>query len=462
MSPLVAELDRQLEDALARLEGRVAGLSRKRADLSSVVERRIVELDDVRERRAIESLDVLHARVVDRVRAGQLEALSPREARAGARMLAALGPESIEGLLSARPEVWPAFVDEIFRTWELLDALPSRNAFTRLAARAPASLQPLDHRSREKLLAPTGPRWVSERALKATLVDTHATMTRLGFRPRWTFTAQALAHAAGMVADRSGLDAVWRELETAPYLAGTLLPPVARTNGRWFFAKAALHQQGSTIARALFAAEVLRGLQARKLPFEDRFVAAILDSEFADPRIPPETRGWQLVRHFDRTAYARFVEGLIREDLTLFFQHAMNEPARRTFWLRYLGSIRRTICVLGSGMYKTLAARLKASDDDTRAALGRVRRFSAHHGVSAFCLYFDDIVVVEFSDSGNAAYVYRRAAFDAELEGPLMGNRLRAHDDLKQPHRTIHRIHHRRGWEGDTHDFLVRHGIRRT
>lgn len=461
MSNLLATLRRQLDEGVARLDSISGSVMRRRDDLAASLERRVEELEEVREHRAIASAEEIAARVQELVAARQFQQLTSREARVAARMLAALGPDQVWKLLHERPETWPTFVDEIFRNWDGLDALPTRSEFEHVAMQAPASIPTLSTSSRKSVLARTGPRWLAEQCARQTLGETAAHVASIGFKPRWAFTAHALAHAAAIIGHRRGYDHVWSELERTAPLANTLLPPLTRAKGTWFFAQGEGQPSGSVAARAIFAAQVLRAMLApRKPAFADRFGAALLDSDFGDPRIPPEGYGWRLIRHFDAQAHARFIEGLIREDLTLFFDHAMNEPERRVFWLRYLGSIRRTICVLGKGMYKELGRRLAGATEDVRAALGRVRQFSAHQGVSAFCLYFDDIVVVEFSDSGNAAYVYRRRDFDEQIEAALMKNELRAHGQLKHDMH-IHRIRHHRGWQGDAHDFLVRHGVSR-
>lgn len=110
-------------------------------------------------------------------------------------------------------------------------------------------------------------------------------------------------------------------------------------------------------------------------------------------------------------AYQAFLEELIREDLDFFFDRAMKESARKEFWLRYLKSIRRTVCVLDPPAYQNLQRGKAALPVELQAALARALKF--HGGVvSAFCLWFDGFVVVEFSHTGNAAYIYTRDDFE--------------------------------------------------
>ena len=108
----------------------------------------------------------------------------------------------------------------------------------------------------------------------------------------------------------------------------------------------------------------------------DAMTEHLLRSSFRDPRLPPESLGWRRLREYDAATYAAFLETLVREDLTLFFDHAMSDAARGQFWLRYLGAIRRTVCVMGSLVARDLKARLAGGSSGAKAALSRVRRFS--------------------------------------------------------------------------------------
>ncbi len=77
--------------------------------------------------------------------------------------------------------------------------------------------------------------------------------------------------------------------------------------------------------------------------------------------------------------------------------------------------------------------------------------------VSAFCLVFDNWVAVEFSDTGNASFLYKRADFEREI---LPASRTRpriAH--LKQKELAAVRLVHRGDWERAFKDALWRSGI---
>jgi hypothetical protein len=112
--------------------------------------------------------------------------------------------------------------------------------------------------------------------------------------------------------------------------------------------------------------------------------------------------------------YASLVS-LCEQDLSVFSQHAMNEPDRRTFWLRYLGSIERTGCVLDVDVRRRLHARL-AEHAELSSAIDRVFVFSRRSNVQALFMLFAEHAVVEFSDIGNAAYVYKKQYFIEKME----------------------------------------------
>ena len=56
--------------------------------------------------------------------------------------------------------------------------------------------------------------------------------------------------------------------------------------------------------------------------------------------------------------------------------------------------------------------------------IGSARRFNAQINLkygeaSAFCMYFDGLVVIEFSEVGNAAYVYTHSDFERYIAAGL-------------------------------------------
>ena len=462
MTDTILALQQRLAESVARLEAIDANLARSRLRVAAGLKSRVSTLDEQTERRVAQSLEQLRTSVIDKVAVGRYGDLTSREGRAAVHMLTTLTPQQVAAILTSRPETWKHFAEGIFRNWDASLTLPSLDAYVGFFGHSPRELTFLHGGVPAATLAsPGGPAAAARAYRRTTLVQTTEAFVSAGLRTRWAFTAHATAHASRLFMDESGLAAVWAELAAVPDLAATLLPAPAQARRSWFFANPPASSRGSTGARAMFVASALRALAEKGYLPSDAFATALLDSEFGDPRIAPESLGWTLVRQLAAQAYGAFLQQLVREDLALFFEHAMNEPARGRFWLDYIGAIRRTVCVLGASTYKELESRLVASTPAVKAALGRVRRFQAHKGVSAFCLYFDKHVIVEFSTIGNAAYVYSRDVFEAKIEPLVMANKLGAHDDLKRMSLVVTTIRHGKDWERATRDLLLRLSVRR-
>jgi hypothetical protein len=185
--------------------------------------------------------------------------------------------------------------------------------------------------------------------------------------------------------------------------------------------------------------------------------------------MPPESRGWSKVKTFDEPAYLKFLELLISDDLEIFFAHAMTDVRRKNFWLMYLKSIQRTVCILDRGAYARLTKHLAGADKKMAAALSRARQFTTKGGPSsaqAFCLYFKSIVIVEFSETGNAMYVYDRGVFEQSFQPDIYKNKNKnknkcnGHSSLKVQRLARERIiHTHANWEAETRGALSRMSI---
>jgi hypothetical protein len=148
--------------------------------------------------------------------------------------------------------------------------------------------------------------------------------------------------------------------------------------------------------------------------------AAVLSSEhFGDPRKPANRNNWALVPD---DARRRFMQWLAKEDLRFFFEAVMaNTPdphGRQAFWSRYLDSDRLVdSCVA-----------LSTADMDFLRSRGLLKRDQAYSravgaqdSVSAFLLRFrtstGDVIAIEFSQAGNAAYFHDGNEFDRRMGG---------------------------------------------
>jgi hypothetical protein len=140
----------------------------------------------------------------------------------------------------------------------------------------------------------------------------------------------------------------------------------------------------------------------------------------------------------------------------------MREDDRERFWLRYLGSIRRTFCVLDPNAYEVLERKLSGASEATRSALGRVvrTRSTPIDASSAFCLFFDDFVMVEFSVVGNAGYLYDRRAFEREFLPTIQDGCLTSPASLKNKQAAAFRLIHRRDWQVEMDMQLLSRNVR--
>lgn len=456
----LGEMKKRLDDALAQLDaGHVALLNHQRRALALIEEQhRRVEVEH--ERRELMSMEDVRERVMSLVRRGDYSALTPREARTAARMIGAFEPREHAALLRTRPEIAGTFVEEFFRRWDDMETLPNRSSFAELVVREKHSLPFMQIAPRGQLVTAEGLRLVASAAPRARLTDVASWLRAQGLAPRWSFTAHVLALVVIWSLFERGFDAIWLELSNQVDLAALVLPPLARDNGQWFFTSAPSTRSGSTPARAMVVSAIMHTFFEANRALPEPLVTGLLDSDFGDPRVPPESIGWQRVKAHAPDAYAKFLEDLIREDLTLFFDHAMHDDARRNFWLLYLKAIRRTVCVLAPATYDTLTRQLGGAHGELRAALTRVRKFAGTASANAFCLYFDHVVVVEFSQKPNAAYLYRRADFDRRIEPRLAKNAIGTEKDLKlgQP---LDKITHHPSWQRRAHATLHEHGVHR-
>jgi hypothetical protein len=279
----------------------------------------------------------------------------------------------------------------------------------------------------------------------------------LGIRDSWLFSSSVLAawFAAKLRDGRSFLDPELEGILGHERLRALLLP-ASRNAKDAPPVRAHVPTQARVVATALGAAFAAppRILGATL----SRLVSHLLGSTFLDPRDALRTEGWLEVSRLNEHGFRRLLTSLCEQDLDVFFQHAMNEPDRRSFWLRYLSSLERTGCVLDRSVRKSLSVKLQALPE-VRGAIDRAHAFKQASGVQAFLLVFPNVVVVEFSDTGNAAYVYTREFFAAEIEPLLRSGSLPNHNALKRPDKAMHRILHGGRWQGSASDWLAGEGV---
>lgn len=435
----MAGLRQQVADANARTLSTFAKVEDGRRRVAAQLDHEMTRLGRVADARAQATGGDLHGRVVEAFRRGTFGALSVREQRYASKQFELVSAAGMQPLLTAHPSNWRTFVAECFRRFESFAHHADRAGYTRLLCLAPSSISYLHLTGRpQDIVADPGPTIVAQLIEGADLVEARLGLQQRGFDSTWSFTSVALAMWARLKVDRghsfrAAWDAVMRDL-----VAETMLMPSLRGQNRSWFAQVPrpARVRGGVVAHAVFVSTMLRAAYATGAdPGQwNAFAENLLQSEFGDPRIPPESEGWATLKRFDEPSYTKFLELLITEDLTVFFEYAMSDPRRKAFWLRYLKSVRRTVCVLNRVAHTRIKSQLGGADEKLAAAILRARLFAGpNSGAQAFCLYFDSVVVVEFSEPGNAAQIYERGYFEKHFERAIYAEQARGHTALKTP-----------------------------
>lgn len=179
-------------------------------------------------------------------------------------------------------------------------------------------------------------------------------------------------------------------------------------------------------------------------------------TRLGDPRLRQSAPNW---RDMDPEAAQRFLSWLAKENILFFFNTILprNDENRRRadFWLRYHKQIRDFQVAISEQDYWKLKAKKSSVDLPLHSRV-------THGSASAFLMKFQghgsDFIIVEFSETGHAAYVYERAAFEAKnvnLRTPTF--QLNGH--LKHDGR-MDRILHLGTWEFGARQKLAELGIR--
>ncbi len=457
----------KVDEASARHGAMFSWLRDDREQRGRAMDRELERLGTQMVAREAVAVPELHAQVMAAFNSGQIEDLTPRQQRYAAKQFLHVTPAQMQALLQSHPGCWRVFVVECFKRWDLLADAPERAGFARVLCLAPRSVELLHQTGHvQDLVDRDAPTAIARQVQGADLAEARSELRRRGFDASWSFTAIALARWMSLRVARDKVFATaWEAVRHDRELEAMLVPGLVGGHGSWFSAEPRpARVRGSVTASAIFVSTLIRDFYTKGADgvLWSDFTERLLESEFRDPRMPPESHGWTKLRAFDEQAYQAFLGSLISDDLEIFFRHAMTDKRRQTFWLRYLRSIQRTVCILDRSAYQRISTQLSGSEKKMAAALSRARRFSTRgHATSAqaFCLYFASVVIVEFSERGNAAYVYDRRAFEASFEASVYKNLLAGPNDLKSQNRMKQRILHTAGWESDLPDELARLGI---
>lgn len=126
------------------------------------------------------------------------------------------------------------------------------------------------------------------------------------------------------------------------------------------------------------------------------------DARLRDPRLPANAKNWVGVPTDARDTFIRWLSAA---DIEFFFEHVLprgSDPhGRKPFWMSYLHQVKRSRPLLSDGDY----ARLRRTEAQMRSRLGSFGRVD-HATTSAFLLDFGNLLVIEFSEPGNACYCF--------------------------------------------------------
>ena len=198
-------------------------------------------------------------------------------------------------------------------------------------------------------------------------------------------------------------------------------------------------------------------------PFQSALVSLVhADERLGDPRLAYCAPNWRKIPE----ARERFLAWLAKETLQFFFDTLVprNDTNRRRaeFWLEYAkkqGKIKDfQVAVSEEDRPKIRASRAKTIPSYSSITGGKTSAF-----LMIFEGYGTEYVVIEFSETGNAGYIYERKVFEARGI-TIRSNSFHLNDDLKRVRTAKDRIWHRLStverWETKARRQLADLGIR--
>jgi hypothetical protein len=258
------------------------------------------------------------------------------------------------------------------------------------------------------------------------------------------YAAAAAAEALIQQSSRIGQEAALRELQ---WISEHLLSP-------------ALNPEAYRQAMS----KMILSRMVEGMPFFQSALVALVhaDERLGDPRLAYCAPNWRKVRE----AGERFLAWLAKDTLQFFFDTLVppNDTNRRRaeFWLEYAKK---------QGKFKDFQVAV-SEEDRPKVRASRAKTIPSYSSItggktSAFLMVFEgygiDYVVIEFSDTGNAAYIYERESFEVRRVS-MRANSFHLIEDLKRISAVTDRIWHRTNtverWEIKARRQLADLGIR--
>ncbi len=448
---------RNVEAALTAAEKRVlaaASSLRVASGMAGLGAQRLQPFPDV---------EVLLARVQAVLREDEPERLTKRERRAACSMFERFEPSDLERLLVGARE-WRVFLDALFSRRHLMPG----DEFLRwegLLRRAPREMTFLaDEALRQVVLEPDSSLSAAQTALfygrESSLEGLlQAATGRERLSPRWQYTSSVVGF--WLLRNAEPREERWEEIKQDVRLEAMLLPRAREVVGSSFdkggrtqlpagIPDNPLAQAAAVSALLLPGGGAPLNAGAEALLREIVFRSSFRDPrEFRDPRMAPETVGWQHVRALSPKGYEGLLEKLISEDMQVFFEYIETDQDRGRFWQQFLKHICGTGFFLSDETKDRLGRVFSGAHLEMKARLRRTNRLLDQKKGDAFYLMFQNHVVIEFSQKGNAAFVYERSVFERELLKKAMWI-----TNLKKAH-YVERLKHHEGWEHRFRDRLI-------
>ena len=187
-----------------------------------------------------------------------------------------------------------------------------------------------------------------------------------------------------------------------------------------------------------------------KMPCIDAFIEYLLSNiDYKDPREYPEK--WIT---FEDSGKNIFMKWLNERDIRVFFDLFIDyDPhLRKDFWLKYAEKVKKTTILKGN----SVSQNYKNKDEIEKLKLQGNNFIPLDAPTNAFILEFDNIIAVEFSEAGNACYIYNKEGFLQQIK---YKNRYYI-EDLKNRDLAINVVSHFRGWQSKLLSWLAVKGIR--
>ena len=213
----------------------------------------------------------------------------------------------------------------------------------------------------------------------------------------------------------------------------------------------------STLYRKEIGKIILCDLPGRYSSFASELVNQVIrDERLGDPRLANAAPNWRGLN----AARERILSWLARETIEFFFNALVppNDENRRRaeFWLKYTkkpGKIKDfQVAISQEDIYKIYNRHDKLID------YSRIEGSSSSAFLMMFEGYKTEYIIIEFSETGNAAYIYERNRF--EWIGINLRSKIYHIKQLKRMQDVKDRIIHNGEWEYYASQKLAELGIR--